>query len=623
MPSESSGLNQSLDQALKELTGLRQFQGGARDFWPRYTAGLGQITAANKVAILVRQTVDDTIQWRKVGEWVVGGGTSRLLVQFTTQLEETAQRCTAHGNLAFPLEPVPNRGYGHFALAVRLVLARAEDICIAMCLLSEVNEQAAQEGLLRLSLVADIPASYQGNLAGQQARTDVQKFASTLDLMVQVNAEKRHLAAVLAFCNALATQFRCDRVSLGWLEGGYIRLRAISRTEKFDRQMAAARALEIAMEECLDQDEEIVWPPPEGSTVVTRDHERFSQEQKTGNLCSLPLRVDDKAAAVLTCERLSEAFSEIEVQQLRLACDQAARRLSELKHHDRWFGARWVTSAKEACAKVVGPEHTWAKVLAVFIALVLAIFFFVRVPYRVEGNFLLRSDEVAFLTAPYDGFISEVRVRPGDVVDNAGPLLALDTADLELEESAAMADVQRYQREGEKARAAFNLAEMRIAEALAAQSQARLDLVRHRLSQAVIRAPFKGVVVEGDLRERLGAPVKQGDALSKIARIDTLYVEAEVSERDIHDILGKERGEIAFYSQPKLKYPVRIEIIEAAAFPKKEGNVFLVRCVFENAPENWWRPGMSGLCKLSVENRTLFWIFTHRTVDFLRMWLWW
>ena len=32
---------------------------------------------------------------------------------------------------------------------------------------------------------------------------------------------------------------------------------------------------------------------------------------------------------------------------------------------------------------------------------------------------------------------------------------------------------------------------------------------------------------------------------------------------------------------------------------------------------------MSGLCKLSVQKRTLFWILTHRTADFLRMKLWW
>ena len=143
----------------------------------------------------------------------------------------------------------------------------------------------------------------------------------------------------------------------------------------------------------------------------------------------------------------------------------------------------------------------------------------------------------------------------------------------------------------------------------------------------------------------------------KIARIEDLYVEAEINERDIHELLGKHpdsasplsdqspataqprasnmqpaspplltssrHGEIAFVSQPKLKFPIRIVKLDPAAFPRPDGNVFLVRCEFEKPIEKWWRPGMSGLCKVNVEKRTLFWMLTHRTVDFLRMWLWW
>ena len=140
---------------------------------------------------------------------------------------------------------------------------------------------------------------------------------------------------------------------------------------------------------------------------------------------------------------------------------------------------------------------------------------------------------------------------------------------------------------------------------------------------ALLRSPVAGVVVEGDLRERIASPVKQGELLYKVARLDTLYVEAEVNERDVHEILGRTRGEIAFVSQPNLKYPVAVVRVEPAAMPKKDANVFLVRLALEGKPEAWWRPGMSGLCKLAVEKRTLFWILTHRTVDFLRMKLWW
>ena len=71
------------------------------------------------------------------------------------------------------------------------------------------------------------------------------------------------------------------------------------------------------------------------------------------------------------------------------------------------------------------------------------------------------------------------------------------------------------------------------------------------------------------------------------------------------------------------KVRVYAPVVEPAAFPRTEGNVFLVRGEFERGIEPWWRPGMTGLCKLAVEPRTLGWIVTHRTVDFLRMFLWW
>ena len=86
-------------------------------------------------------------------------------------------------------------------------------------------------------------------------------------------------------------------------------------------------------------------------------------------------------------------------------------------------------------------------------------------------------------------------MRPGDVLTNGATLMRLNTEQIELEESAAIADQTRYLREAEKARAARNLAEMRIAQAQADQAAARLGLVRHRLSQATLKAPFNGVIV--------------------------------------------------------------------------------------------------------------------------------
>jgi hypothetical protein len=387
--------------------------------------------------------------------------------------------------------------------------------------------------------------------------------------------------------------------------------------------MAAAQLLESLMEECLDQDEEILWPVPEGATTVARGHEAFALDQKAGHLASVPLRLDGKVVAVLACERQGGAFTAVELQQLRLCCDQVVRRLSELKHHDRWFGARWLADTRTRCAQWLGPEHTWSKVAGILVFVALAALFLVRVTYRVEGNFILRSDEAEYLTAPFEGYLEQVFVRPGDTVTNGQPLVSLNRSELLLNQAAALADLARYQRQAEKDRADNNIADMRIDEAQGSQAQAQLDLVRYRLDHAIIRARFDGVLVDGDLRERIGTPVKQGDVLYKAARIDTLYAEADIKESDVQQILGRTKGEIAFVTRPKLKFPVAIQTIEPAAVTKKDGNVFLVRLMPVQGAAAWWRPGMTGLCKLATDREPLIWILTHRTVDFLRLKLWW
>lgn len=200
--------------------------------------------------------------------------------------------------------------------------------------------------------------------------------------------------------------------------------------------------------------------------------------------------------------------------------------------------------------------------------------------------------------------------------------MTLYTRDLRLEEAAASADLDRFTREAEKCRATNGLADMRIAQAQAKQSRVRLSLIRYHLGQSELTAPFAGVIVEGDLRKRIAAPVKQGDLLLKVADTGRMYVECDVKENDIHEIRDADTGLIAFASQPKLKFPIAIERIEPVAQTKEQKNVFIIRCQFKSDLQNWWRPGMSGIAKLNVGTRTFFWIIAHRTIDFLRMYFW-
>ncbi|HVV02511.1 MAG TPA: efflux RND transporter periplasmic adaptor subunit [Verrucomicrobiae bacterium] len=631
------GAGRGDERLLNELLTLRQFPGLPAEFWPRFLSSAGRLAAADITVLLLRQPGEPR-KWVKLGEWSAAAKATRFRAQFSSQLEPIGERALAESAFCQPGDAAS----GSFSLAVRLNSANPADEIVLAAQVLDFTDASARESLLRLQLVADTPRLYQLNLSAVQAARDVEKFAGVLDLLVPVNEADEFISACLAFRNGIATRFACDRASLGWVEGGYIRLRAMSRTEQFDRRMGAAQALEIAMEECLDQDEEIIFPletsqaqPQEAAASgekssrrqhlaapVSVNHEKFSAEQKVSNLCSVPIRLEGEPVAVLTCERNAAPFTETDLRQLRLCCDQAARRLGDLKSRDGWFGARWAADARKRLASLFGPEHTWSKIAALGTVLLLIALFIIHVNYRVEGNFMLRSDEASYLTAPFDGYIESVFVRPGDAVDKGGKLLALNRSEFLLEESAAAAELARYQREAQKAEADHKLAEKRIADAMARQAQARLDLARYHLDNAVIKSPFKGVVVEGDLRERIAAPLKQGDALFKVARLDTLYAEGEIKERDVKEILGRSKGQIAFVSQPKLKFPVSVVSIEPAAMTRKEGNVFIVRLKIDGSAQPWWRPGMTGLCKINAEKRSLFWILTHRTVDFLRMKLW-
>jgi hypothetical protein len=63
--------------------------------------------------------------------------------------------------------------------------------------------------------------------------------------------------------------------------------------------------------------------------------------------------------------------------------------------------------------------------------------------------------------------------------------------------------------------------------------------------------------------------------------------------------------------------------IEPAAVSKEKKNVFIVHCNFTKGYPEWWLPGMTGVAKINAGKRTLLWLLTHRTIDFLRLRLWW
>lgn len=619
MPSDFEAAD-SFSEALNKLAALRRFSGPPAIFWQSYIDALVALTGA-RFGLVARRREGEAPGWRKVVTSPANLGADTLKCFFVA-VEGLCDAALATGEALSEIAGA-SADVREAGMAVRLEAGSSSERWVAVFLLTGPAADTAREGLRRLQLANCLPADVQHFQTANRTPGAAAQAAAVLDLVVLLDEQKSFMGTAMTFVNELAGRHHTDRVSLGWENHGYVKLRAISHTDKFVGKMEVVREVEAAMEEAFDQDEEISWPPLEGETLIMRDHGKFAESQGVKHLCSLPLRVDTKPVGVVLLERNAAAFLEDEIRLLRLTCDLASGRLADLQKRDRWFGARWAEGARERMARLVGPERTWGKVLAVLGAIALGVLFFGRITYRVEAPFLLRTENVAYLSAPFAGFIADVDAEVGHTFKAGQRLLRLDTRDLLLEEAGAAADLSRYRREEEKARAANELAEMRISQAQAEQARVRLDLVRFHLSQAEIKSPFEAFVIEGDLKKRLGAPVKQGDVLFKVARLDRLYVECKVDERDIHEIAAGAPVEIAFASQPKRKFPAKVVLIEPVASTIDKQNVFLVRCELSDKPEAWWRPGMAGVTKISAGPRTFFWILFHRTIDFLRLLLWW
>ena len=609
-------------RVIEGLRRLRGFTGHPGKFWPSFLELATRLAGGRAGQLLV--CGKDTGIWKSIGVWPTEEGGPLHSPGLSPLINRVAEASLANGCAWETGRTAGDNGADIVALGLCLEPDQAERANAAVFFLEGIPAEGVEQAAERLRLAADTPLIYERGRAARQAMNDLAHFSGALDLMVLLNARKRYMAAAMTFVNELASRYQCARVSLGWLGGEYIRLQAISHMERFEKKMDIVRLLEAAMEEAFDQDEEILWPPPGDSAAVVRDHETFSRSRDTRFMVSLPIRIDEEAVGVLTCERDKKPFSETDVRGLRVLSDQAARRLADLKERDRWFGARMMSTIRKGASRLLGVEHTFARFMGLLVCALLVFLLFGKLPYRVDAPFIIRSDNVRYLPALFEGYIDEALVEVGEQVDKGDLLLTLDTKALLLEESAAIANRIRYSREAAKARAENELAEMKIALALAEQAGAQLDLVRYRLSRAEVRAPFKGVVVEGDFEELQGAPVKKGDILFKVAMIREMYAELNVSERDIHEIAPGASGEIVFVSRPRVKFPVEVVSIDPVArVIKGQGNVFSVRCRFSEGIADWWRPGMSGVAKISVEERNILWILTHRTIDFIRMRLWW
>ncbi len=467
-------------------------------------------------------------------------------------------------------------------------------------------------------------------LAEAKAKVQLRETLELLDAAQQgVNADTMGQL----FCRELERRFGCTRVSIGLVKGQAIRLVSVGNTDDLHKHSAVADSLEAVMEECADQDVEIIYPQPlgpdgaidPGERRVTYAHSQHSERFGPCSLASLPLRVTGDLVGVVILEReQADPFPPGALPLLRLVAEYIGpamwtRRLADRKvlavSRDRFF---------ELGEKLVGPRHTTLKlVIAAFVIAFIAMTI-IPVPNRVVAEGSLKALAMRQIPAPFAATLADVMVKPGDSVAAGDILGTLDTLELELQLASTQAELAGKRTERDAAKAQGKLAEMKMAAVGVNALEQRAALLTDRLERSTLRAPIDGVVTKGDLDEFIGAPVDPSQVLFEVMDLTGLRVIIEVDERDIHRVDADDVGRFTPAGSPGRRIPIRIISVVPAATAVEEGNVYRAEAVLRD-PEDaeYLRPGMSGTVRINDGFSNTLGILTRRLVDAIRMKLWW
>jgi multidrug resistance efflux pump len=486
----------------------------------------------------------------------------------------------------------------------------------------------------RLELSASLLSLYEMRLTLQRRQSDLGRLRASMEILATVNDQKKFTAAAMAVCNEISSRWQCLRVGLGLLKGRYVKLKALSDTEKFDRKTEAVQIMESAMEECVDQDLEILYPAPPEATYVCRSAKQLSTRLGPFQVLSLPLRSEGEVVGALSIERPREQeFTAEEVEALRLTCDLCTARLLDLEERDKWFGAKAAGATRKGAAVLVGAKHTWIKLLAIGIIALVLFAVLVKGDYNAEGGFVLEPTVSRVAPAKMKGLLKEVYVKPGSKVVAGETLLAeLQTHELKSELGSAKLSLLGYQQTAEVHRRNGDLEKYQVAMSEVRRLELEIAELQRKIDLARIVTPIDGTVVEGDLEELIDKTIEKGQVLFRIASLSELRAEIAVPEDQIADVEAALRearregekltGELAAARRPDDRVTFVVERIHPVATVKEQQNVFLVRARLQSAPE-WLRPGMEGTAKIHIGREVYGYIWTRRLVNWIRMKLWW
>jgi multidrug resistance efflux pump len=424
--------------------------------------------------------------------------------------------------------------------------------------------------------------------------------------------------ALHALVATLARQHRCTRVAFGWAKRSGSRVAVLSDGVGSRPSPEVLAPIATAMDEALDQGACVASPAlPSREMPVNVAQAQLARVGQSAAVCSVPLVAGGRALGALTLERTVGPFEPAAITGLGRLGSLLAPTLAMRRRADRPLRALGADLADA----VVGRRGRvpWLVAGALLAAGVGAT---IDVPYRVSGAARVEGASQRTMTAPADGFIAKVHVRPGDAVKAGDTMVELDDRDLRLERMRWSSEADQADRQAIEAVAREDRAQYAQHAARAAQARAQLALADGQLARLRVVAPFDGRVLSGDLTQSLGAPVKSGDVLVAVAPEGRHRVIVDVDERDVARVGDGAVGTLALSANAGRERAISVVRVSPAAVARDGRTVFEVEAAA--ADETDLRPGYQGVAKIVAGERALGRVLLERPWRAVadRLWAW-
>ncbi len=454
------------------------------------------------------------------------------------------------------------------------------------------------------------------NLSESKALNILQVVATALS-----NGQFNEAASGVA--TELAIAFNCDRVSIGLTKGRFNQIVAVSHSADIQPTQSLMQLLCAAMDEAMDQGAAVQYPPVLGKQhQITLSHAELANRHNVQQILTVGMTHEQTVIGAILFERRDlNPFTDEQVELLEHLASTVGPVLELKRNNEYSWWARLRADFRQLCQKIASKEGRALR--GVVAAAVFAIILLPLIPINYSLNSPARLEGVSqrMIVAPADGYLRIANVRPGDSIKAGEVLAEMADDDLRLERRRWEGEVMRYDSSFGEALKRQDRAQMASAQARASESRAQLALVDNQIERVRLVAPFDGVVLKGDLKQQLGAPLKRGDSLLVLAPANEYRVIVSVEDYAIESIAKDAKGHIRLTALPDTPQAIQVDRILPIANAIEGRNAFEVEAKLIKSPDGL-RPGMEGVAKIEAGQRSLYWIVGHRLSEWFKLTFW-